>query len=124
MGFRMIRATPMSVVEYDVQPKHLQPYGIVHGGVPVPRRDRLLDGGGDHRDGARKPVVGVETIPASSTAVAGRAARPREAITRGRGHKCGSDRRDESGRKGRRTRCGAPATPETELAGEKCAFKG
>ena len=33
MGFRMVSASPDEVVvEYDVEAKHLQPYGIVHGG--------------------------------------------------------------------------------------------
>jgi uncharacterized protein (TIGR00369 family) len=34
MGFRIVRASPDEVVaEYEVEDKHLQPYGIVHGGV-------------------------------------------------------------------------------------------
>ena len=34
MGFRIVEAGPDEVVlEYDVEDKHHQPYGIVHGGV-------------------------------------------------------------------------------------------
>jgi 1,4-dihydroxy-2-naphthoyl-CoA hydrolase len=34
MGFRYVKATPTEVeVEWIVGPQHLQPYGIVHGGV-------------------------------------------------------------------------------------------
>ena len=34
LGLRIVRATRDEVVaEYDVTPKHHQPYGIVHGGV-------------------------------------------------------------------------------------------
>lgn len=34
MGVRFVRATPAEVVvELEVGPQHLQPYGIVHGGV-------------------------------------------------------------------------------------------
>jgi len=34
MGFRLVRATADEVViEYEVAARHLQPYGIVHGGV-------------------------------------------------------------------------------------------
>ena len=50
MGFRMVRATPDEVVvEYVVQEKHLQPYGIVHGGVwHVPPVDHLRTSGRWH----------------------------------------------------------------------------
>lgn len=34
MGFRMVKVSPDEVVmEYDVDERHRQPYGIVHGGV-------------------------------------------------------------------------------------------
>lgn len=62
MGFRMVSATVDEVVlEYTIDDKHRQPYGIVHGGVHAAAVETVCSTGAALNAMARgQSVVGVE----------------------------------------------------------------
>src|SRR5947207_2722248 len=62
MGFRFVHASRDEVViEYDIEAKHLQPYGIVHGGVHCAAIESTCSTGAGLDAMARgQSVVGVE----------------------------------------------------------------
>lgn len=62
MGFRLVRVTLEEVVlEYDIDDRHRQPYGIVHGGVHCAAVETVCSVGAGVNAMARKQaVVGVE----------------------------------------------------------------
>jgi 1,4-dihydroxy-2-naphthoyl-CoA hydrolase len=87
MGFRLVRATPEEVVvEYVVEDKHLQPYGIVHGGVHCAAVELACSAGAGLTAMMRgQAVVGVENHTSFIRAVrSGRIRVTATPITRGR----------------------------------------
>lgn len=87
MDFRYVRASRDEVViEYDVGEKHLQPYGIVHGGVHCAAVEAACSTGAGIDAMARgQAVVGVENHTSFVRAVrAGRVRVIATPLTRGR----------------------------------------
>lgn len=128
VGFRIVKASPEEVVlEYDVDHRHHQPYGIVHGGVHCAAVESACSTGAGLDALARgRAVVGVENHTSFIRAVrAGRIRVTAVPITRGRRSQLWeATARDESGRvvsSGRvRLLC---LDPDAELAGEKIERK-
>ena len=124
MGFRLVRASlDEVVVEYVVDDRHRQPYGIVHGGVHCAAVETACSiGAGINAVARGQAVVGVENHTSFIHAVrAGRVRVTATPLTRGRRTQVWeATARDESGRTvstGRvRLLC---LDPEAELAGEK-----
>ena len=124
MGVRMVSASLDEVVlEYDVDERHLQPYGIVHGGMHCAVVETACSTGAGLNAIARgQSVVGVENHTSFIHAVrSGRIRVTATPITRGRRTQVWeATSRDENGRivsTGRvRLLC---LDPGTELAGEK-----
>lgn len=124
MGFRLVRATTEEVVlEYDVDEKHHQPYGIVHGGVHCATVETVCSIGAGLNAMARgQGVVGLENHTSFIRAVRrGRVRVTGTPITRGRRSQVWEAvARNEAGEvvaTGRlRLLC---LDPGTELAGEK-----
>jgi uncharacterized protein (TIGR00369 family) len=124
MGFRVVRAAPEEVViEYDIDDRHRQPYGIVHGGVHCAAVESACSMGAGMSAASRgQAVVGVENHTSFVHAVrSGRVRVTATPLTRGRrSHVWEATARDESGRivsTGRvRLLC---LEAETELAGER-----
>jgi len=129
MGVRMVHASPDEVVlEYDIDERHLQPYGIVHGGMHCAVVETACSTGAGLNALARgQSVVGVENHTSFIHAVrAGRIRVTATPITRGRRTQVWeATSRDEQGRvvsTGRvRLLC---LDPGTELAGQKVAARG
>ena len=123
MGVRMVSASLDEVVlEYDVDDRHLQPYGIVHGGMHCAVVETACSTGAGLNAIARgQSVVGVENHTSFIHAVRhGRIRVTATPITRGRRTQVWeATSRDEQGRivsTGRvRLLC---LDPGTELAGE------
>ena len=123
MEFRLVAVTTEQVVlEYDVGPKHYQPYGIVHGGVHCAAIETACSAGAGFNALARgQGVVGVENHTSFVRAVrTGHIRVTATPITRGkRSQLWEATARDESGRivaTGRvRLLC---LDPGAELAGE------
>lgn len=87
MGFRLIRATSDQVVlEYDVDERHQQPYGIVHGGVHCAAVESACSTGAGLDARARGLfVVGVENHTSFIRAVrSGRVTVTATPVSRGR----------------------------------------
>lgn len=87
MGVRMIRASRDEVVlEYDVDERHLQPYGIVHGGMHCAVVETACSTGAGLDASARgHSVVGIENHTSFIRAVrSGRITVTAKPITRGR----------------------------------------
>lgn len=89
MGFRYVSATPDEVVlEYDVDDRHTQPYGIVHGGVHCAAIEGSCSMGAGVAAMARTgraSVVGIENHTSFVHAVrSGRVRVTATPITRGR----------------------------------------
>jgi len=87
MGFRFVRASRDEVIlEYVVDEKHLQPYGIVHGGVHCAAVEQACSTGAGLDAMARgQAVVGVENHTSFIRAVrAGRVRVTAIPLTRGR----------------------------------------
>jgi 1,4-dihydroxy-2-naphthoyl-CoA hydrolase len=87
MGMRFVRASRDEVVvEYDVESKHLQSYGIVHGGVHCAAVETACSAGAGIDAIARgQAVVGVENHTSFIRAVrTGRVQVTATPITRGR----------------------------------------
>ncbi len=87
VGFRYVRASRDEVViEYDVEDSHLQPYGIVHGGVHCAAVESACSTGAGMDAMARGlAVVGVENHTSFIRAVrAGRIRVTAVPLTRGR----------------------------------------
>jgi 1,4-dihydroxy-2-naphthoyl-CoA hydrolase len=87
MGFRTVRASRDEVVlEYEVDEKHLQPYGIVHGGVHCAAVESACStGAGLNAFERGQAVVGVENHTSFIRAArAGRVRVTATPITRGR----------------------------------------
>lgn len=124
MGFNLVHATADEVViEYDVDERHLQPYGIVHGGVHCAVVETACSMGAGMNAAARgQAVVGVENHTSFLHAVrSGRIRVTATPLTRGRrSHVWEATARDEDGRvvsTGRvRLLC---LERDTVLAGEK-----
>jgi 1,4-dihydroxy-2-naphthoyl-CoA hydrolase len=123
MGLRLVSATRDEVVaEYEVDERHRQPYGIVHGGVHCGAVETVCSTGAALDAMARgQAVVGLENHTSFVRAVrAGRVRVTGRPITRGRRSQLWEAvARDEQGRvvaSGRvRLLC---LEPGTELAGE------
>jgi 1,4-dihydroxy-2-naphthoyl-CoA hydrolase len=61
MGLRLVEQGPERVViEWTIGPDHLQPLGLVHGGVFAGVVESACSIGAMHRAGAGQQVVGVE----------------------------------------------------------------
>jgi uncharacterized protein (TIGR00369 family) len=61
MGLRLVTATPdRVVVELDVGPQHLQPFGLVHGGVHAGLVETVCSIGAQLAAPAGTHIVGVE----------------------------------------------------------------
>jgi 1,4-dihydroxy-2-naphthoyl-CoA hydrolase len=128
MGFRFVRATRDEVIiEYDIGPQHLQPYGIVHGGVHCAAIESTCSTGAGLDAMARgQSVVGVENHTSFIRAArAGRVRVTATPLTRGRRSQVWeATARDEQGRiiaTGRvRLLC---LDPGSDLAGEKVAAR-
>lgn len=124
MGFELVRATKEEVVlEYDVDEKHHQPYGIVHGGVHCATVETVCSiGAGLNATARGQSVVGLENHTSFIRAVRrGRVRVTATPITRGRRSQVWEAvARNEAGETvatGRvRLLC---LDPGTELAGEK-----
>jgi 1,4-dihydroxy-2-naphthoyl-CoA hydrolase len=87
MGFRYVFASrDQVVIEYDVEEKHLQPYGIVHGGVHCAAVEAACStGAGINAMAQGRAVVGVENHTSFIRAVrAGRVRVTATPVTRGR----------------------------------------
>ena len=126
MGFRYVQASLDEVViEYDIEAKHLQPYGIVHGGVHCAAIEATCSTGAGLNAIARgQSVVGVENHTSFIRAArGGRVHVTAIPLTRGRrSHVWEATARDEQGRiiaTGRvRLLC---LDPGSDLGGEKVA---
>lgn len=128
LGLRFVRASPVEVVaELDVGPQHLQPYGVVHGGVYAAIVETLASSGaalGTMPQG--RHAVGLENSTTFLRAVrAGRLTARAVPLTRGqRSHVWEVEIHDEDGRlaaKGRvRMLC---LEGDTQLAGETVELK-
>ena len=87
MDFRYVHASADEVImEYDVHEKHVQPYGIVHGGVHCGAIEAACSAGAGVNAAARgQAVVGVENHTSFIRAVrAGRVRVTARPLTRGR----------------------------------------
>ncbi|MCK6557434.1 PaaI family thioesterase [Candidatus Binatia bacterium] len=87
LGARLVRATAEEVVvEYDVDERHLQPYGIVHGGMHCAMVETVCSLGAGLAAHARgQAVVGVENHTSFIRAVRrGRVRVTGVPVTRGR----------------------------------------
>lgn len=87
LGLRIVRASGDEVVaEYDVAPKHHQPYGIVHGGVHCTVVETVCStGAGMHAATRGHGVVGLENHTSFVRAVrSGRITIRATPVTRGR----------------------------------------
>jgi uncharacterized protein (TIGR00369 family) len=87
MGFHVISATADEVIiEYEVAERHLQPYGIVHGGVHCAAVETACStGAGIYAVGRGQAVVGVENHTSFIRAVrSGRVRVTATPLTRGR----------------------------------------
>jgi uncharacterized protein (TIGR00369 family) len=87
MGFRFVSVSPDEVVlEYDVSEQHLQPYGIVHGGVHCAAVETACSTGAGIVARARgQGVVGIENHTSFLHAVRGGRIRvTAKPLTRGR----------------------------------------
>ena len=128
MGFQVVSATTDEVVmEYEVGKQHLQPYGIVHGGVHCAAIETVCSVGAGVNGMARgQAVVGVENHTSFVHAVrSGKIRVTATPISRGRRSQIWeATARDENGRivsTGRvRLLC---LDPGSELAGETVARK-
>ncbi len=126
MGFRLVRATADEVVlEYDVDERHHQPYGIVHGGVHCAAIESACSmAAGINAIARGQAVVGVENHTSFIHAVRrGRVRVTATPLSRGRRSQIWeATARDESGRvvsSGRvRLLC---LDAGSDLAGEKIA---
>ncbi len=102
LGFRLVIVTRDEVVlEYDVDARHLQPYGIVHGGVHCAAVETACStGAGVDAIATGKAVVGVENHTSFIHAVRGGRIRVTATpITRGRRSQLWEAvARDEAGR--------------------------
>jgi uncharacterized protein (TIGR00369 family) len=124
MNFRLLSASLDEVVlEYDVDERHLQPYGIVHGGVHCAAVESACSTGAGINAMARgQGVVGVENHTSFIRAVrSGRIRVTAKPLTRGRRSQLWeATARDEDGQivsSGRvRLLC---LEPGSELAGQK-----
>lgn len=124
LGVRTVRASADEVVlEYDIDERHRQPYGIVHGGMHCTVVESACSiGAGLHARPSGRSVVGVENHTSFIHAVrTGRITVTATPITRGRRTQLWeATSRDEQGRvvaTGRvRLLC---LDPESELAGQK-----
>jgi 1,4-dihydroxy-2-naphthoyl-CoA hydrolase len=128
MSFRLVRASLDEVVlEYDVEERHLQPYGIVHGGVHCAAIESACSTGAGINAMARgQGVVGIENHTSFIRAVrAGRVRVIAKPLTRGRRSQLWeATARNVDGQivsSGRvRLLC---LDPDSELAGEKVEVK-
>jgi uncharacterized protein (TIGR00369 family) len=128
MGLRIVRASRDEVVaEYAVEPRHHQPYGIVHGGVHCTAVETVCSTGAGLDALARgQSVVGLENHTSFVRAVReGTVTIRATPVTRGRRTQLWEAvARDEQGRivsTGRvRLLC---LDPDTELAGETVGVK-
>lgn len=128
MGFELVVASADEVViEYDIDDRHRQAYGIVHGGVHCAVIETACSMGAGINASARgQAVVGVENHTSFIHAVrAGRIRVTAKPLTRGRrSHVWEATARDADGRivsTGRvRLLC---LDPETDLAGERVRVK-
>ena len=126
MDFRFVRASRDEVVlEYDIEAKHLQPYGIVHGGVHCAAIESTCSTGAGFDAIARgQSVVGVENHTSFIRAARGGRVRVTATpLTRGRRSQVWeATARDDQGRiiaTGRvRLLC---LDPGSDLGGEKVA---
>jgi 1,4-dihydroxy-2-naphthoyl-CoA hydrolase len=126
MDFRFVRASRDEVVvEYDIEAKHRQPYGIVHGGVHCAAIESTCSTGAAFDAMARgQSVVGVENHTSFIRAVrSGRVRVTATPLTRGRRSQVWeATARDEQNRiiaTGRvRLLC---LDPGSDLGGEKVA---
>ena len=124
LGVRIVRASDSEVVlEYDVDDRHRQPYGIVHGGMHCTVVESACSiGAGLHARAAGRSVVGVENHTSFIHAVrSGRITVTASPMTRGRRSQLWeATSRDDQGRiiaSGRvRLLC---LEPDTELAGKQ-----
>ena len=128
VGLRIVRASRDEVVaEYEIDPRHHQPYGIVHGGVHCSAIESVCSAGAglDARASGRS-VVGLENHTSFVRAVrTGKVTVRATPITRGRRSQLWEAvARDEQGRivsSGRvRLLC---LEPGSELAGEPVGVK-
>ncbi len=128
LGFRLVTVTRDEVVlEYDVAARHLQPYGIVHGGVHCAAVETACSTGAGVDAIARgQAVVGVENHTSFIRAARGGRIRVTATpVTRGRRSQVWeATARDDQGRivaTGRvRLLC---LDPGSDLGGEKVAVK-
>ena len=128
MGLVFLTATGDEVVaEFEVGPQHLQPYGIVHGGVYCGAVETTCSvGAGMYSAAAGQSVVGVENHTSFLRAVrSGRLRVTATPLSRGRRTQIWEaavrDSKDRLVATGRvRLLC---LDPETQLAGEKVAIK-
>jgi uncharacterized protein (TIGR00369 family) len=128
LGLRFVSATPDEVVaELEVGPQHLQPYGVVHGGVYAAVVETLASSGaalGTMREG--RHAVGLENATTFIRAVrSGKLVARAVPLTRGRrSHVWEVEIRDGAGRlaaKGRvRMLC---LEGDAQLAGEAVELK-
>ncbi|MEB2285062.1 MAG: hypothetical protein B6D46_09990 [Polyangiaceae bacterium UTPRO1] len=87
LGIRLVRCSPDEVVlEYDIDDRHRQPYGIVHGGVHCTAVETACSMGAALAGAARgQAVVGVENHTSFIHAVReGRVTVTARPLTRGR----------------------------------------
>lgn len=87
MGIKLVSATLDEVVlEYEIGPQHLQPYGIVHGGMHCAAVETACSmGAGIHAMSRGQSVVGVENHTSFIRAArSGRVRVTARPITRGR----------------------------------------
>ncbi len=129
MGFHVVHASKDEIVlEYEIDDRHRQPYGIVHGGVHCAAVETACSmGAGFNAAERQQAVVGIENHTSFLHAVrSGRVRVTARPLTRGRrSHVWEATARDEDGRivsTGRvRLLC---LDPETVLAGEKVQVRG
>jgi 1,4-dihydroxy-2-naphthoyl-CoA hydrolase len=127
-GLRILRATRDEVVaELEVQPKHLQAYGIVHGGVHAGVVETLASiGAAIDAMAAGRTVVGLENHTSFLRAVrSGTLRADAKPLTRGRRSQVWEGSiRDEGGRLVATGRVRLMVLdPGTEVAGEKVEVK-
>jgi len=129
LGLRMIKATRDEVVaEYTIEPKHHQPYGIVHGGVHCSVVETVCStGAGLDAMSRGYGVVGIENHTSFVRAVRGGRVTVRATpITRGRRSQLWEAvARDEEGHVVSTGRVRLLCLEEnSDLAGEKLAARG